>query len=116
MYDGDKPIGYISWYDAAHCPVRNEEFPIPTFGFDLFIADTDYVGKGLGQKIIQQFIDEIIMPMHPAKIIVDPEITNERAIHVYEKIGFKKANIVQATNGTNMVTAQLMELDCGNYR
>ena len=72
---------------------------------------SDYLGKGYGQTIIKQFIDDIIMPMKPAKIIVDPEIINERAIHVYEKVGFKKKKIVETTDGTKMVTAQLMELD-----
>ena len=49
--------------------------------------------------------------MKPVKIIVDPEITNERAIHVYEKVGFKKTMIVEETDGSKMVTAQLMEMD-----
>lgn len=111
IYDKDKPIGYISWYDAAHDPIRNETFPKPTYGMDMFIADLNYLGKGYGQKIIKQFIDEIIMPMNPAKIIIDPEITNERAIHVYEKVGFMKTKVVQATDGTDIVTAQLMEMD-----
>ncbi len=111
IYHDDKSIGYISWYNAAMCPIRTEKFPDPTYGIDLFIADTDYVGKGYGSKIIKQFIDEIIMPMKPKNIIVDPEITNERSIHVFEKAGFKKTKIVQSIDGSEMVTAQLMELD-----
>ena len=108
-----KAVGFISWYDCAHCPIRAEEFPEATFGMDLFIADTDYIGKGYGQKVIKQFIDQILMPMEPKKIIVDPEITNARSVHVFEKVGFKKTRIVEATDGTQMVTAQLMEMDIG---
>ncbi len=109
--DGEKPIGFIQWYDAAHCPLRTEQFPHPTFGIDLFIADLEYIGKGYGQHILTQFMSEIIIPMKPQKIITDPEITNIRSIHVFEKVGFKKTNIIQATDGTHMVKAQLMEMD-----
>ena len=111
IYHNTKPIGFISWYDASICPIRTESFPRSTYGIDLFIADLEYVGKGYGQQIIKQFIDEIIMPMKPAKIITDPEITNTRSIHVFEKVGFKKTKVVEATDGSKMVTAQLMEMD-----
>ncbi len=111
MYHQEKSIGYISWHDVATDPTRPEKFPERTYGMDLFIADFDYLGKGYGPVLIKQFIKQIIMPMNPTKIIIDPEITNTRAIRVYEKVGFKKTKVVQATDGTKMVTAQLMELD-----
>lgn len=43
--------------------------------------------------------------------MIDLEFTNVRAIHVYEKAGFKKTYVAQVTDGTKMVTAQFMELD-----
>jgi len=107
----EKSIGYISWYNAKECPFRNETFPDPTYGFDILIADQNYFGKGYGDVVIKQFIDEKIMPMNPKKIIVDPEIANKKAIHVYQKVGFKKIKQVQTTDGTSLVDAQLMELD-----
>jgi aminoglycoside 6'-N-acetyltransferase len=110
IYYKTEPIGFISWYEAAYCPIGTESFPEPTCGIDLFIADTNYIGKGYGQKIIKQFIKEIIMPMNPKKIITDPEITNMRSIHVFEKVGFKKSKVVEATDGAQMVMAQLMEM------
>lgn len=65
---------------------------------------------------IKQFINEIITPMNPALIIVDPEATNKLAIHVYEKAGFKKTKLVEATDGSQLVIAQLMELDQKPHR
>lgn len=107
----NKPIGYIAWYDATNCPIRSQNYPEKgVYGFDVLIADTDYIGKGNGTKILQQFIDEIMMPLKPTKITVDPEVANERAIHVYEKLGFKKVKEVEATDGVDMVPAILMEL------
>jgi aminoglycoside 6'-N-acetyltransferase len=111
VYHEDKPIGYIQWYDVATDPIRKESYPERTYGIDLFIADLAYVGKGYGAVLITQFIKKIVMPLKPNLIITDPEITNLRAIHVYEKVGFRKTRIVEATDGTNLVTAQLMELE-----
>ena len=107
-----KPIGYVQWANIASDPLRTEGYPKNTFGIDLFLADVKYLGKGYGAGVIRQFIDKIIMPMNPTKLIIDPEITNTRAIRVYEKVGFKKTKIAQTTDGTKMVTAQLMEMDC----
>ncbi len=111
VYHEDKPSCYISWSDVATDPIRKETYPERTYGIDLFIADLGYIGKGYGPELIKQFIKQIIMPMKPTKIIVDPEITNLQAIRAYEKVGFKKTQVGQATDGTKMVTAQLMELD-----
>jgi aminoglycoside 6'-N-acetyltransferase len=88
-----------------------EDLPKNIYGFDLFIADLDYLGKGYGARIIQQFVNEIIMPLKSEKIIVDPEVGNNKAIHVYEKTGFRKTKIVDSIDATQKVKAQLMELD-----
>ena len=111
IYHHQTPIGYISWADTATDPTRPEQHPAGTYGMDLFIANLDYLGKGYGVTLIKQFLQTILMPKHPFKIIIDPEITNVRAIHVYERVGFKKTAIVQTTDGTTLITAQLMELD-----
>ena len=110
----NQPIGFVGWAETATDPIRKEAYPERTYGMDVFIADLDYLGKGYAAELIKQFIHKIIMPMNPSKIIIDPELTNERAIHVYEKVGFKKTKIVQGTDGTRLVTAQLMELDLHN--
>jgi adenylate kinase family enzyme/ribosomal protein S18 acetylase RimI-like enzyme len=106
-----KPIGYIQWATIENDPIRTEQYPERTFGIDVFIADINYIGKGYGPLLMKQFIIEKIMPQKPNKIITDPEITNVQAIRAYEKVGFKKTKIVQATDGTKLVTAQLMELE-----
>lgn len=99
--DVNKPIGFIIWHYVEK----------QVYALDIFIADLDYVGKGYGAKIIKQFIDVILIPLHPKKIIIDPEVTNERAIHVYEKVGFKKKKIIKTFDGTKDVDGWLMELD-----
>jgi len=54
---------------------------------DLFICDLNYLGKGLAVNMIREFL--ISQFPHVKKVLIDPEATNARAIHVYEKVGFK---------------------------
>lgn len=54
---------------------------------DVFICDTYYLGKGLAVPMIKEFLKNQFS--HLKRVLIDPEKTNTRAIHVYEKVGFK---------------------------
>jgi GNAT superfamily N-acetyltransferase len=54
---------------------------------DLFICDLNYLGKGIAVPMIQEFL--ISQFPNVKKVLIDPEATNKRAIHVYQKVGFK---------------------------
>lgn len=54
---------------------------------DLFICDVDYLGKGLAVPMIRQFLLKHFQ--HKKHVYIDPEANNSRAIHVYEKVGFR---------------------------
>ncbi len=54
---------------------------------DVFICDPNYLGKGLAVPMIQKFLIDHFS--HVKKVLIDPEATNSRAIHVYKKVGFK---------------------------
>lgn len=54
---------------------------------DLFICDLNYLGKGIAVLMIQEFLINHFSNMK--RILIDPEATNTRAIHVYQKVGFK---------------------------
>jgi RimJ/RimL family protein N-acetyltransferase len=55
---------------------------------DLFICNKDYLGKGFAVPMIHQFLTTHFS--HVKRVLIDPEATNTKAIHVYEKAGFKK--------------------------
>jgi len=60
------------------------------YGLDLFIGEINYLDKGYGTEVLKVFMDYIV-EIDP-KIVyfcIDPEVNNKRAIHVYEKVGFK---------------------------
>lgn len=54
---------------------------------DLFICDLNYLGKGIAVPMIREFLIKHFSNMK--KVLIDPEAANERAIHVYQKVGFK---------------------------
>ncbi len=54
---------------------------------DVFICDLNYLGKGIATSMIQEFLISHFSNMK--KILIDPEKTNTKAIHVYQKVGFK---------------------------
>ncbi len=54
---------------------------------DLFICDLNYLGKGIAVPMIQEFL--ISKFPNIKRVLIDPEATNQRVIHVYQKVGFK---------------------------
>ena len=54
---------------------------------DLFICNLEYLGKGLSVQMIREFL--LSQFSHMPEVFIDPEATNSRAIHVYEKVGFR---------------------------
>jgi RimJ/RimL family protein N-acetyltransferase len=53
---------------------------------DMLIGDTAYLGKGLSHILIQEFLTGQFSDV--VEVLIDPEATNLRAIHVYQKAGF----------------------------
>ncbi len=56
------------------------------------ICDSDYQEKGLGRVILSMLIGELFHRGY-RKIVLDTNLKNERAQHVYEKLGFVKVRI-----------------------
>ncbi|WP_010652657.1 GNAT family N-acetyltransferase [Fluoribacter dumoffii] len=82
-YDKEIPFAYLITSELE----RSEEFPEGGITLDLFICRLDYIGKGLSVRMIHEFI---LSQFWDAKIIfIDPEISNTRAVHVYQKAGFE---------------------------
>jgi RimJ/RimL family protein N-acetyltransferase len=69
------------------------------------ICDFSYQEKGYGTKVLKMLIRYLFEEMKARKIILDTNLNNERAQHVYEKIGFRKSAV-----RTNSWKNQLGEL------
>lgn len=55
---------------------------------DILIGEESFLGKGFGQRIIREFLLAEFSKCD--KVLIDPDINNTKAIHVYEKVGFRK--------------------------
>ena len=90
-YDGDKPFVYLLTSNV----VKNEDSEYakystlegPAITLDIFIGDTDYLGKGLAPTLIKKFLLTHFSDV--SEVFIDPEKSNERAVHVYQKVGFQ---------------------------
>lgn len=76
-YDNSTPFAYLLTSDEGKDALT----------LDLFICDLNYLGKGFSVQMIEEFL----LSQFPNKkeVLIDPEATNTRAIHVYEKVGFR---------------------------
>jgi len=92
-YDQTIPFGFLITseirkddaddHDLAHwCQEEGTAITL-----DLFICDLNYLGKGLSVPMIHEFL--LSQFPHATEVFIDPEATNTRAVHVYQKAGFK---------------------------
>lgn len=90
-------IGFIQYYPLSYSLpnsltiAQTVQYQIDlkkTAGIDLFIAETAFLGKGWGPKIITQFLESIVFKKYDL-IFIDPDKINTRAIKAYAKCGFQ---------------------------
>ncbi len=77
------PIGEMSY--------RNKENRIAEIGIK--ICDNSMQGRGYGTRLLLMLIDALFWEQGYDKIVLDTNLSNIRAQHVYEKIGFRKVRI-----------------------
>jgi RimJ/RimL family protein N-acetyltransferase len=75
-YDGKTPFAFLITSPEGKNAIT----------LDMFICDLNYVGKGFAVPLIHKFLQTKFPKVE--KVLIDPEKTNTRAIHVYQKAGF----------------------------
>ncbi|MEA3319390.1 MAG: GNAT family N-acetyltransferase [Bacillota bacterium] len=91
VYDG-KNIGYIQFYPINKATSALAEYfeMERVYGLDQFIGNPDYWNKGIGTLLITSTVNFLLTKIRANRIVMDPMISNGRAIKCYEKCGFKK--------------------------
>jgi aminoglycoside 6'-N-acetyltransferase len=74
--------------------VAEEEPDYRHAGIDLFLA-ADYQGRGLGPEAIRLVARYLFEVRGHHRLTIDPAAENLRAIHAYERIGFRPVGIMR---------------------
>lgn len=85
-----QPVGYAHAVDAT---LWGENLPHElepgTWDLDLFVADEESRGKGVGQQALSLLRDEVFATTLAVAVCIFPSVKNERAVRAYEKAGFR---------------------------
>jgi len=92
-----KEIGYLQFYDLdqeAFTEYGLEASDERVFGMDQFIGEVDCWNRGIGTKVVSATVQYLLEQEQADKIVMDPQVVNERAIACYEKCGFLKVKVL----------------------
>lgn len=89
---GRKPIGYM--YNTPSKDEDSGEFT-GRVELDILIGEKTEWGKGYGTDAMKAMLDYTFNQQKAERVFIMPRISNARAIHVYEKVGFKKEGILR---------------------
>jgi len=88
-----RPVGFIQTYLLADYPEHAMLLDVGTeaAGLDLFIADPDLIGQGLGAEVIRSFTAGIVFARPETRACVaDPDVRNRASIRAFERAGFAR--------------------------
>lgn len=87
--DGES-VGYAHAVDAS---LWGDDLPQDlepgTWDLDLFIANKEHRGCGVGARALQLLKDEVFSSTMAMAVCVFPSVRNEAAVRAYEKAGFR---------------------------
>lgn len=91
LLDGE-PVGFVQTYLVADHPDYAKVVGADdgAAGVDLFVADENLTGQGLGTSVLRQFVSEVVFS-RPSTMhcVADPEVANAASIRAFEKAGFR---------------------------
>jgi RimJ/RimL family protein N-acetyltransferase len=113
IVDDDEPAGFIQTYAVAGYPEYRDLVGVEdgVAGVDLFIAQEERTGRGLGSEALRLFVEEIVFSEPGTHAcIADPDAENVASLRAFEKAGFAAAGeFVDPSDGR---VHTLMRRDC----
>jgi RimJ/RimL family protein N-acetyltransferase len=99
----DKIIDQLKSDSKERLIIEYQDMPIGEMSFNkvsvsiaelgIKICNFSEHGKGIGTRCLRLLISYLFRNLNFTKIVLDTNLNNTRAQHVYEKIGFKKVKI-----------------------
>jgi aminoglycoside 6'-N-acetyltransferase len=86
------PVGMIQWYRLADEPVYAtavQETGGDAAAVDVLIGDPARVGRGLGPRVIDRFVTEVVFAAGVDRVVASPAAGNHRSIVAFARAGFR---------------------------
>ncbi|MBL8889976.1 MAG: acetyltransferase [Planctomycetaceae bacterium] len=85
-----RAIGFVQIIDPALEETHYwGEVPENMRAIDIWIGEPDCLGQGFGTQIMQLAIERCFAESKVMAILIDPLVSNERAIRFYQRMGFR---------------------------
>jgi aminoglycoside 6'-N-acetyltransferase len=85
-----RPIGFMQLTDAGEEESHYWGDVDPgTWAFDIWIGSPADRGRGLGTQAMQAALRRVIEDHGAGMVVIDPQVTNHRAIEFYRRLGFE---------------------------
>ncbi len=98
-----RAVGMIQTYLLAASPEYAREIGEPaerTAGVDLLIGDATAVGRGLGPRVLDEFVRTVVFARDDVdRCVAGPEVRNARSIRAFEKAGFRAVRDATVSGG-----------------
>jgi aminoglycoside 6'-N-acetyltransferase len=89
-----RAIGFIQYYPVGHHKDYDLANATGTYGADMFIGEPELWGQGIGARALAGLVAYIFQELDCRRVVLDPHVTNLRAIRSYEKAGFRKVKVL----------------------
>jgi aminoglycoside 6'-N-acetyltransferase len=89
----ERPVGFIQRYLVADHPDTAALVGVGAgvAGVDLFVAEEELTGKGLGTEVLRRFARDVVFANPDVTAcIADPDTRNAASIRAFEKAGFRR--------------------------
>jgi 4-hydroxy-tetrahydrodipicolinate reductase len=86
-----RPIGYLQVYPTEPQPMPpGQRLEGPAVVIDYVIGEDDLVGRGIGPRLFEAFLSDVVRPLHPTAthVVARPSHRNRRSVRALEKAGF----------------------------
>lgn len=109
-----RAVGFVQFYpwssEGEYCTKVGIEVEPAAWAFDVFIGEPDAVGTGVATRALELVCHHLTEERGASAVVIVTEITNARAHHVYEKLGFVKVRefLDIDTRGGERVRSYLM--------
>ncbi|SFB28478.1 aminoglycoside 6'-N-acetyltransferase [Lentibacillus halodurans] len=89
-------IGYIQFYmlDEETRGIYGYDGTEVIYGMDQFIGETEYRNRGFGTLLVCSMASYLIEQEQAERVVMDPQVRNERAIRCYLKCDLKKVRLL----------------------